>query len=75
MLHGKIMVNDVVIGHWAAVRVHAKIEDVNTYRCEVEMDGHDGGGAKFTLLHTYADGALVLASKVLARAHALGVDL
>lgn len=72
MLHGDIKVNDHVIGSWRAVNetVHNGPDAVNTYRVTVAYTNirNFHQVAKFYVMHRYGDGALILASKILAEA-------
>lgn len=70
MLHGNIEVNHNVIGTWRAVRKEAVAPNVHRYECKVGYRNIDGYPmqAKFDVEHTYGDGALILASRVLAEA-------
>lgn len=72
MLHGDIKVNHHVIGSWRAVNetVQTSPDAVNTYRVSVAYTNVRGFHqvAEFRIEHRYGDGALVLASKVLAEA-------
>lgn len=65
-LHGSIDVNGHPIGWWAAQRVETGADGLHTYRWQASTDEWWGGGM---LEHQMADGALVLAQKVLVAAH------
>lgn len=77
MLHGNIELNHNVIGNWRAVRKEAVGNSVHRYRCVVEHRNIRGYlmKAEFNVEHAYVDGALILASKVLAEAprHLVGL--
>lgn len=67
-LHGSIKVNHIPIGHWSARRVNKVVGDgPNRYECEVYTSS-DNTTRKFDVFHTYADGAVALAAKVLLKA-------
>jgi hypothetical protein len=79
-LHGDIRVSGRRIGYWSTRRLecnqHNDGRDVGVcpashdYECYVEwydLDGHQHRD-NFTLPHTYAEGALALASKILTEA-------
>lgn len=81
-LHGPIKVNTHTIGYWAAERRSDSPDGIpNVYRATVEWTPVGEGAtipgtfgpcarrAVFLIEHHYADGALILASKILAAAH------
>ena len=77
-LHGKVEVNNTAIGSWEAVR-HNKVsptplpDDYLIYDCRVYMletlEGNPAIDWQGEVLHRFGDGALALASKVLAHAY------
>lgn len=69
-LHGLIQVNGETIGGWSAV---CRDRAFGEYECDVQMKPSPTRAAMretFIIHHAYDDGALVLASKVLAEAAA-----
>jgi len=66
-LHGSIEINNQRIGYWYAQRILTSQFGNHTYRWEAWRDGHHVTG---DLRHQYNDGAMMLAAKVLAFAHA-----
>lgn len=66
-LHGSLMVNGHRIGRWAARRTVDAADGNHTYDWEVWANGRE---LKGSLQHQYADGALLLAQRVLVAAHA-----
>ena len=66
-LHGSIEVNHQRIGYWSVRRIMTSPSGNHTYRWEAWRDGHHVTG---DLRHRYDDGAMLLAAKVLAFAHA-----
>lgn len=67
MLHGDIRINDYPIGVWTAVRKGRVEGDVHNYECTVKYRNmsHEFLEAEFYVAHSYGEGALMLASKVL----------
>ena len=65
MLHGQLQINHRTIGTWQAQRIVTRESGRHTYRWEVH---HRDVRLIGELTHRYDDGALVLASKVLAAA-------
>lgn len=65
-LHGDIRINGDLLGVWTARRLENPPKAVNDYECEILMT--DGKGGKFEVRHKFAEGAIVLAAKVLNRA-------
>ena len=62
-LHGDISVNHQRIGWWDAQRITTSPDGLHTYRWRAKGDH---GQLTGTLTHRYDEGAVVLASKVLA---------
>jgi hypothetical protein len=71
-LHGEIKINGQVIGAWQARRLETLIDEtqVSTYECSVDYVGRGGQMTqeRFELRHRYSEGAISLASQVLAHA-------
>ena len=67
-LHGQAFINGQEIVEWEARRMTVNAHEVNTYVVSVTYFDHAGiiHMAEGQLEHTYADGALVLMSKVFA---------
>lgn len=68
-LHGKIMLNDEVLGAWEAVRDTPKpVKGVNLYHVRVDYTakGHPPMTFRCRMRHDYDDGALALAARVLS---------
>lgn len=67
-LHGDIRINDMKIGEWVAVRQEQPPTETNTYKVSVAYrDVYDREHkAEGEITHKFGDGALVLASEVLA---------
>lgn len=67
-LHGDIRVNDMKIGEWVAVRQEDPPGEVNTYKVSAAYQDVHGVERKAVgeIEHAFGDGALVLASEVLA---------
>ncbi len=89
-LHGQIQVNGKTIGSWSAVRLvgsgprvarggYPKPDDVFKYDCHTHQLPDPGGRGpvlhEFIVEHRFGDGALVLASKLLAEAARLTDEL
>ena len=74
MLHGEVKVNHIEIGKWQAQNTGEKVKDFVVYRCEAEWytnTGYPFRTGPFLVHHKPNDGALVLASIVLAQAKKL----
>ena len=77
-LHGMIQVNSISIGWWSAVRVttgpQPAPDDMVAYNCQVRqsktLEGNSGVNWQGQVQHRFGDGALALASEVLAAANA-----
>lgn len=71
-LHGDIQVNYRTIGSWEAVRKESVSNETSHfyYRCAVVFRDLRGNTSekRFYVTHHFSDGALVLASKVMAEA-------
>lgn len=68
MLHGDIKSNDHEIGRWKAVRAGSAGTDGEfIYRCDIDFTYMNGYSdvRRFFVLHSFRDGAAILASKVL----------
>lgn len=67
-LHGDVRVNDMKIGEWVAVRQDDSPGEVNTYKVSAAYQDVHGIERKAAgqIEHAFGDGALVLASEVLA---------
>lgn len=72
MLHGEIKVNDNEIARWRAVRKeelfnHSEAGQTFLYECHLEYRNRAGYPmeAAFVIAHTFSDGAIFLAQKVL----------
>lgn len=67
--HGTFEINGWKIGYWSATRRRTETEQkVNVYDCKVMVYEKSGEPmeATFTVEHTYDDGMVALATKVLA---------
>lgn len=62
-LHGTVQANSEVLWQWVATRQSRQPDEVNVYR--VELLQGSTPVAETMLWHRYADGSLVLATKVL----------
>jgi hypothetical protein len=69
MLHGELKVNGHAIGDWQAIRKEETLPGQHRYNTVLNLYAGQGVGQQRmtvgSVVHTYTDGAAVLASKVL----------
>lgn len=67
MMHGDILVNEVAVGRWEAVRGEAVMNDTYRYACKLYYRNSEGHPlfAEFQVIHWEKGGAVQLSYQIL----------